>query len=181
MLNKPARRKVRDLVEGPGFLEEMRRCRNEHELPDFRLLQLFKGRPIETEHDIVFGADDEQGGCGHTVQGFFRQIGATAARDDGPGDRRVLPGGNQGCCRSGARAEPKLRFDGSDPAYWKGRQARLARNGRDNDSVGTRTRDLRINLPHGLSPASSLRSGLYHLPRGEPHVKSLRSPLRVSC
>jgi Phage integrase family len=30
---------------------------------------------------------------------------------------------------------------------------------------GTRTLDQRINLPHGLSPAVLLRSGLYHLPR----------------
>ena len=37
---------------------------------------------------------------------------------------------------------------------------------KQSDPVGTRTRDLRINLPHELSLAEySLRSGLYHLPR----------------
>jgi hypothetical protein len=56
-----------------------------------------------------------------------------------------------------------------------------------NEPAGTRTQDLRINLPHGLSPATVvLRSGLYHLPRGvawEPLVKSLRIPAEagLSC
>jgi excisionase family DNA binding protein len=38
------------------------------------------------------------------------------------------------------------------------------------EPAGTRTQDLRINLPHGLSPAGAgpLRSGLYHLPRPDP-------------
>lgn len=36
---------------------------------------------------------------------------------------------------------------------------------RVNEPGGTRTLDQRINLPHGLSPAILLRSGLYHLPR----------------
>ena len=55
-----------------------------------------------------------------------------------------------------------------------------AASGCTSEPGGTRTLDQRINLPHGLSPAELLRSGLYHLPRRqagrEPLVKSLRIP-----
>ena len=77
-------------LEGPRFFEEVGRPRYNRQpvlAGEFRL-----GLAIEFEHRVISLSHNEQGGCRDHRQARRREVGPTAARDNGTDVEPVLGG-----------------------------------------------------------------------------------------
>ena len=111
---EPVSGQVHHLFEGSRFFEEMTRAR--HQLQCLVAVQLRQRPPVEFDHRLVRAADDQQGRGRDLAQRCAREIGPSAARNDGANP----------LAQSGRRAKRRRRARaGTEEAQGKRRQLGL--------------------------------------------------------